>query len=160
MDTAVAALIKHLKKNELTLALAESVTCGLAAHKLSTCPGTSEVFRGSLVCYSPEVKQHTLGISKKMIDEYTAESQEVTDALAKKLSKLIKADIYAALTGLASAGGTETKEKPVGTVFFSIYYKKKIYKKRRLFRGTPLEIREKACLALYDWIKKTVQASS
>ncbi len=44
---------------------------------------------------------------------------QVTTALAKNLPKLIKADIHVAITGLASAGGTETKDKPVGTIFFA-----------------------------------------
>jgi nicotinamide-nucleotide amidase len=68
------------------------------------------------------------------------------------LSKLIKADIYAALTGLASEGGSETKNKPVGTVFFCILYKKKLFRSRKLFRGSPLEIKKKACLELYDLV--------
>src|SRR4051794_28794817 len=117
MNNKAHAFIKQLQEKNLILALAESVTCGLAAHKLSTAPGTSDVLAGSIVCYTPEVKRDLLGVSQKLIDRYTCESMEVTEALAKNLGKLIDADIYAALTGLASPGGSETKDKPVGTIF-------------------------------------------
>jgi nicotinamide-nucleotide amidase len=80
--------------------------------------------------------------------------KEVTERLARNLKSIISADIHAAVTGLASAGGSETKDKPVGTVFFSIVYKGKIRNFRKQFRGTPLEIREKACTTLYELILK------
>ena len=149
-------LIKTLLENKLTLALAESMTCGLAAHQLSTCKGTSEVFKGSIVCYNEEVKKGLLKIPAVLIKKHSAESPQVTEALTKKLSVLIKADIYASITGLASPGGSETKTKPVGTVFFSIKYRKKIYNERKVFRGTPLQIRQKACYALYKSILEKI----
>ncbi|HEY1040471.1 MAG TPA: nicotinamide-nucleotide amidohydrolase family protein, partial [Bacteroidia bacterium] len=105
MKKAAKKLVKKLKENNLTLALAESMTCGLAAHKLSGCVGVSDVLAGAIVCYTPGVKQKLLGISKTTILKHTCESKEVTEELSKKLSKLIKADIHAAITGLASEGG-------------------------------------------------------
>ena len=133
------------------------MTCGLAAHQLSTCKGISEVLKGSIVCYTPEVKMELLNVSRRMIETHTCESMEVTVALAKKLSNLITADIHASITGLASAGGTETKEKPVGTIFMSMKYRNKIFKEEKRFRGSPLEIRKKACLALYKFISQNIQ---
>ena len=150
--------INTLKEKELTVAFAESMTCGLAAHKLSTVKGVADVLSGSVVCYTPNVKMKLLRVKKDMICKCTCESQEVTNALAVNLPKLIKADIYGAITGLASEGGSETKEKPVGTVFFSVLYKKKLHRLRRLFRGTPSEIKEKACEALYKFILNVVKA--
>ena len=158
MDKKVAIFIKAMKAKKLTLALAESVTCGLAAHKLSTCPGTSEVLKGSIVCYTPEVKHNLLGIPQNLMDTHSCESAQVTEALAKKLPGLIEADVYAAITGLASAGGSETKSKPVGTVFFALWYQQKVFKLRKVFRGTPLTIRKKACMELYDFILKKTKA--
>lgn len=143
------ALIHLLKERELMLALAESVTCGLAAHQLTTAKGASEVFRGGVICYQENVKKELLQVSSRLIDRYTAESQQVTDALAKNLPHIIEADVYAALTGLASPGGSEHKDKPVGTVFFSVLYKKKLHHERALFRGSPLLIKKKACDHLY-----------
>jgi nicotinamide-nucleotide amidase len=158
MNHKANAFIKRLKEQNLTLALAESVTCGLAAHKLSTAPGTSDVLKGSIVCYHTDVKKDLMRIPQKLLDAYTSESKEVTEALAKNLKRLIKADIYAALTGLASPGGSETSNKPVGTVFFCINFKGKMHRYRKLFKGTPLEIRKKACMSLYEFIIKIIQA--
>ena len=95
-------------------------------------------------------------ISQGMIDKFTCESKEVTEVLAEKLALFIKGDIYAAKTGLASQGGSETKSKPVGTVFFCIKYRNRIYNERKVFRGSPLQIRQKACNALYRSILQKV----
>lgn len=142
-------LIKTFFKKKLTLALAESMTCGLAAHQLSTCKGTADVLKGSIVCYSEDVKKNLLKVSQSKIDKYTCESAEITEILVRNLSQLFEADVYAAITGLASGGGSETKEKPVGTVFFCVRHKNRLYHHRKRFRGTPLEIRKKACSELY-----------
>src|SRR6185436_17785343 len=97
-------LANTLKEKKLTIAFAESMTCGLAAHKLGTIRDTSDVFVGSVICYNENVKTNILKVSKKLIRKHTAESQKVTDALALNLCKIIKADIHAAITGLAAAG--------------------------------------------------------
>ncbi len=149
-------LIKTLREKKLTVAFAESVTCGLATQKLSNFKGTSDVLKGSIICYTPEVKIKVLGISKKCVDEHTCESVTVTELLARNLSGIIKADICAAITGLASPGGSETKSKPVGSVFFAVYYKNKIHALKKAFRGTPLQVREKACVQLYKFILQLV----
>lgn len=152
MNSRSNEFVKAMKEQGLTLALAESITCGMAAEMLATAIGTSDVLQGAIVCYTPEVKHSLLKIPKEVIEKHTCESMEVTRLLATHLKKLIKADVYAALTGLASPGGSETKAKPVGTVFICVKFRNKLYKKRFLFRGTPVEIREKACIALYKMI--------
>src|SRR4051812_1141379 len=98
-------LANFLKENKLIIAFAESITCGLAAHKLGTISDTSDILTGSIVCYSESAKINLLGVKKKIIDKHTAESQKVTDALALNLSKILTAHIHAAITGFAAAGG-------------------------------------------------------
>jgi nicotinamide-nucleotide amidase len=159
MKKEINSFIRELKERKLTLAFAESVTCGLAAHKLSTCKGTSDVFKGSIVCYNEEVKINLLEIPKKMIDKYTCESAEVTKLLTKNLKNLMQADIHASLTGLASDGGTETEDKPVGTIFFCISYKNKFHSEQKHFRGSPSKIKEKACLELYRIIREKIMSN-
>ncbi len=131
------------------MGLAESVTCGMAAYKLSNVKGISQVLRGSIACYTPEVKMLLFGISKHMVDKYTCESMQITKALAIRLPELIPADVHVAVTGLASADGSESKQKPVGTTFICVYYKNKLHPTRHVFRGTPMEIKNKICLELY-----------
>ncbi len=142
-------LVKLLQEYELKVAFAESMTCGLAAHQLSTVKGTSEVLLGSIVCYHPDVKTCVLGVKQSLIDRYSAESQEVTDELVRRLPRVMKADLYVAVTGLASPGGSQSGE-PAGTVFISAASgSKKIFREKKRFRGSPLEIKKKACAAMY-----------
>jgi len=143
--------MKVLKGNTLTIAFAESITCGMAAMKIGNISGTSEVFAGSIVCYDPKVKTGLLKVSSKMISDFSAESQQVTDALAKNLSELIRADVSAAITGLAAPGGSESKQKPVGTVFISVYMKRKMYRIKKKFNGSPLVIKNKSCSLLFSF---------
>ncbi|MDF2455311.1 MAG: hypothetical protein K0R51_1304 [Cytophagaceae bacterium] len=155
----VHQLVRMLKDKNLTLGLAESVTCGMAAYKLSNVKGISEVLRGSIACYTPEVKIALFGISKRMIEKYTCESMQVTQALVTKLPKLIPADVYVAVTGLASPSpnGSESKIKPVGTAFICVRYKNKLYKTKHVFKGTPLQIKNKICLELYRFISSILE---
>lgn len=151
-------LTNILKEKKLTIAFAESITCGLATHKIGNTSNTSDVLMGSIICYHEKTKTEVLGISKKILKKYTAESQQITDALATQLYKIIKADICAAITGLASPGGTESKSKPVGTVFYAVRIKGKLYRNKKLFKGSPLKIKKKACAYWYTFITQQIKS--
>ncbi len=114
---------------------------------------------GGGVSYQEKVKTDLLKVSPTLIKKYTAESQQVTDAMAMCLSKIISSNISVAITGLASQGGSETKTKSVGTIFFSVYIKRKLYRERKHFLGTPLQIRRKACDYLYQWVVEVMNAA-
>ena len=150
-------LLNYLKENNIMIAFAESMTCGLAASRIGSVAGTSEAFAGSIICYSEAVKKNLLKVPKKLIDKYTAESQQVTNVLAKNLSKKISADVYAAVTGLSSPGASETKQKPVGTVFISVLYRRKISGLKKKYNGSPLQIRQKACDDLFKLCLKELK---
>ncbi len=89
MDKYTNKLIKLFKQNNLTLAMAVSMTCGLAAASLGNTHGPSYVLKGSIVCYSPDVKKTVLKIPESSIKKYTCESKEITQMLAKNLQTLI-----------------------------------------------------------------------
>ncbi len=153
----VNTFIKTLAAKKVTIAFAESMTCGLASHFLSTCKGTSQVLLGTVVCYTSEVKTNLLGVSPALLKKYTAESKEASEALAVNLKKKIDADVCIAITGLAAPGGSETRTKPVGSVFYCVLYKRKKHNLRKVFKGTPLEIREQACLYIYDEVLNIIE---
>jgi nicotinamide-nucleotide amidase len=157
MKSLVKRLMKFLIKKKLTVAFAESVTCGLACNQLNLTPGTSEILMGSIVCYNEKVKMNLLNVKPSLIKKYTAESQEVTDALAKNLPQLIDADVYIAITGLNADGGSESPEKPVGTVFFSMFYKGKLFRRHKVFKGSPLQIKKSACEEAYKLILDEIE---
>src|SRR5438477_9168700 len=126
----VTTLVKLMQQKGLTISLAESVTCGMASHQLNVVKGTSNVFIGSIVCYDESVKVNLLKVKPGMLKKYTAESQEVTDTLAKNLSRYFKTELYASITGLATANGSVSSGKPVGTIFFSCIYKEKLFRQK------------------------------
>lgn len=157
MKETMHSLVKLFNDNKLTISLAESVTCGLASHQLNTVKGTSQVLMGSVVCYNENTKKSLFKVPASMLKKHTAESQQVTDELAKKLNRFFKTDVFAAVTGLAASGGSETKAKPVGTIYFSFIYRGKLFRKRENFIGTPLQIKRKACESLFKFISVEIK---
>jgi nicotinamide-nucleotide amidase len=100
----------------LTLATAESETGGLVAQRLTSIPGASDVFVGSVVAYANEVKEAALGVPQALLAEHGAVSAEAAEAMACGARERLGADVAVAVTGIAGPdGGTE--EKPVGLVY-------------------------------------------
>jgi len=78
-----------------------------------------------------------LKVSPAIIKKYSAESIQVTEEMIKKGKKIFKSDIYISCTGLLKKGGSESKQKPVGTFFYGINYKNKTYIFKKIYRGCP-----------------------
>jgi nicotinamide-nucleotide amidase len=107
------AVVKLLLQRDLTLALAESLTGGLIASRITDVPGSSEVFRGAVVSYASEVKFSLLDVP-----EGPVVSAEAAEAMAVGARKLLGADIGLAVTGVAGPAWQDGR-KP-GTVFVGI----------------------------------------
>lgn len=134
---------KLLAQEKIKIAFFESASAGYLAYRFSLSPYSGDILIGSLVSYDLRVKENTLHISSELVKKYTAESMPVTVEMIKKGKEILHADLYVACTGLLKKGGSETKEKPVGTFFYSIYYKNQFYNFRRVFRGLPcLKLRQ------------------
>lgn len=129
------SFMKDLEKSGLTISFAESMTAGKLVNEFSKVDGASKVLKGSIVTYHPELKVQLLNVDPVSISEFTPESQEVTTEMVKGLAKLISSNICIAVTGLASEGGSESPEKPVGTVFISILFDNKLYEFREVFNA-------------------------
>ncbi|SNC67255.1 nicotinamide-nucleotide amidase [Hymenobacter gelipurpurascens] len=143
-------LIKDFIKHKLTLALAESCTCGLAAAQLASAEGVSEVLLGSVVTYHTDAKQHLLGVKKATLTTYSAESQQTTNEMALGLHRqLPEADVCVAITGLCGPGKSETPDKPVGTVFVTVLFKGHAHEYREQFDGNSDAIRQQATEFVY-----------
>ncbi|NDK54619.1 CinA family protein [Pontibacter fetidus] len=152
-QTELTELVTKLRDNDLTIAFAESCTAGLLVSEFVKAKGISDVLKGSLVVYQPEVKMKLLSVKKKTLDLYTAESQQVTNEMVMGLKKMLNADISIAVTGLAGGGGSETDEKPVGTVFVSFLYDGKAEEFREVFDGSMQDIRKKTVDYIFDKLK-------
>ena len=124
-----------LHKENITIAFAESMTAGLLVNEFSKAKRASKVLKGSVVTYHPELKIRFLNVDPTTIAKFTPESQEVTTEMVKGLLKIIYAEIAVAVTGLASEGGSESDEKPVGTVFISVLFHNKLYEFKKIFNS-------------------------
>jgi nicotinamide-nucleotide amidase len=100
----------------LSLATAESCTGGLVAARLTSVPGSSDVFRGAIVSYADEVKERELGVPAEILERHGAVSAETARAMARGVRGRLAVDIAVSVTGVAGPGGG-TADKPVGLVY-------------------------------------------
>lgn len=131
----------RIAEKNLKIAVAESATAGWLASEFSLAPDSGKILLGGIVCYDASAKQELFNIPKEVIEKFTPESAEVTRLLAEGLRKYFKCDIAVGVTGLTTSGGSETEEKPVGTMFIHITLPENRYcAHREVFSGTPEDI--------------------
>ena len=112
-ETMELAVCELLKAKGWTLGLAESLTGGMVGSRMSDAPGSSEIFKGSIVSYATEVKRSVLGVTAEKVV-----SAECAVQMAEGARRVLGADVGLAVTGVA--GPTEQEGQPVGTVYFGI----------------------------------------
>lgn len=118
-DDSLASVVSSLlRENSLKLAAAESCTGGLISQLLTSLPGSSEVFTGGIVSYSPDAKINVLGVPSEVIRNTGTVSRETAEAMAVQAQKQLGADIAVSVTGVA--GPDPTENKPVGTVYIGL----------------------------------------
>lgn len=110
---------QQLTKQQKTIATAESCTGGKIAQTLTSIPGSSKYFRGSVVCYSKEVKTEIVGVPKEIIEKYSVISAEVAETLAIRIREIMKTDYGIGVTGNAGPT-TDDTDKGAGVVFIAI----------------------------------------
>jgi len=118
-DTLPSILIKELTKRKQTIVFAESCTGGLLSASLTSISGSSQVFQGSIVSYSNELKHSLLDISEEKLTKYGAVSEEVCEAMAINVKEKLSADWAISISGIAGPNGG-SQDKPVGLVYISI----------------------------------------
>ena len=117
--TSEQLVLALCRERGLSLATAESCTGGMVAERLTSVPGSSDVFVGSVVAYANEVKERELGVPAALLAEHGAVSEEVAVAMARGARERLGADVAVAVTGIAGPGGG-TAEKPVGLVHLAV----------------------------------------
>jgi nicotinamide-nucleotide amidase len=110
---------ERLRASGRTVGTAESCTGGAIASLLTSVPGSSDYYRGSIISYANELKHNLLGVSEDDLNRYGAVSRPVVEQMAKGALKTLGCDYAIATSGIAGPGGG-TAEKPVGTVRIAI----------------------------------------
>jgi nicotinamide-nucleotide amidase len=114
---AVEAIVLNAAREKgLTIGAAESCTGGLVSARLTSVPGSSDVFVGGLVAYDDRLKLDGLNVPAELLERYGAVSAETAAAMAAGVRSTLGADVAVSATGVAGPGGG-TPQKPVGLVF-------------------------------------------
>jgi nicotinamide-nucleotide amidase len=122
-----------LLKNNETIATAESCTGGYISQLLTSIPGSSAYFDGSMVTYSYNAKENLLGVKNENLINFGAVSEEVVKEMLGGLLEKMQTNYGIAVSGIMGPGGGTT-EKPVGTVWVAVGNKDKIVTKLYHFR--------------------------
>ena len=117
-DTLESAIRAIFRGSGKTLSVAESCTGGKISSLITSVPGSSEYYLGSVTSYAIPIKEKILGVPEAVINEYGVVSSEVAAAMAEGVRKVTGSDYAVATTGLAGPGGDE--RNPVGTVWIGV----------------------------------------
>jgi len=148
---------KLMAEQNLTIAFAESATAGWLCSEFALTPESGQILKGGITCYDASLKETLLKVPHELIERFTPESQEVTDELAKRLNDLIPADILVGVTGLTTPGGSETPQKPVGTMFVSAMFKGRLVHTRNVFPGSCEEVIHQTIVAAAEMLIREMQ---
>lgn len=139
-------IINTLKQRKETVSFAESCTGGRVAAAFTAIGGVSQVFDGSVVSYSNDIKEAWLGVKKETLIKHGAVSSQCVEEMLRGISEMtetITSDYAIAISGIAGpSGGSE--EKPVGTVYIGVKSKDKTIVKLYHFEGDRETIQEQA----------------
>ena len=116
-ETIERVIRRELEERGWTIGTAESATGGLVGRRLTSLPGASETFRGSVVAYASDLKRSILGVSESTIDEHGVVSEPTAEAMAEGARSVLGVDVAVAVTGSA---GPEPLEQPVGTMIVAV----------------------------------------
>lgn len=151
-ETMESVVLTILRERGLSLGLAESVTGGLVAGRLTGVPGASDVFRGSIVSYASEVKFDLLGVSAGPVV-----SEVAAVAMARGVQRVLHCDVALALTGVA--GPEEQDGMPVGTLCVGIAIGSNFHARTLRMLGQREQMRQMSVISALDLLRRTLLAS-
>jgi nicotinamide-nucleotide amidase len=154
-ETLEVVVGEMLAKQNKTVSTAESCTGGKIAEVLTSVPGASNYFKGSIVSYATEVKIDVLGISESIINEYSVVSREVVSAMALSVKKMMKTDYAIATTGNAGPSKGDSNAE-VGSVFIALATPTEVFVEEFNF-GQPREkVIDRAVIKSLELLQKEI----
>jgi nicotinamide-nucleotide amidase len=159
-ERSVAEIVlEACRAQGLSLAAAESCTGGLVAARLTSVPGSSEMFRGGVVAYDDVVKKEQLGVPEEILAAHGAVSAETAEAMAVGARRAFGTDVAVSVTGIAGPGGG-TPEKPVGLVFLHAQSPDGDKRLEIHFPGDREAVRRRATAAALHLVRRLLAQSS
>jgi nicotinamide-nucleotide amidase len=156
-ESKISICSKLMAEQGLTIAFAESATAGWLCSEFALTEESGKVLKGGIACYDADLKVKLLGVPQQLIDDHTPESMEVTRAMAYRLKDLIPSDIQVTVTGLTTPGGSETPEKPVGTMFVFALIRGREASFRKVFSGSCEEVIHQTIEAAADLLTRELR---
>lgn len=152
-ETLESVIGNRLLLKRYTIATAESCTGGLVAERITSVPGASDYYVGSVISYTNEAKAELLGVPREMIESRGAVSGEVAEAMARGVKERTGATIGLSVTGLAGPGGG-TEAVPVGTVYIGLADDIMTSNRRLILPGDRHLIRWRASTAALEMVRR------
>ncbi|WP_422448747.1 competence/damage-inducible protein A [Thermoanaerobacterium sp. DL9XJH110] len=157
-ETVEEIVARLLFKYNKTIAVAESCTGGLLAHKLTNIPGISKQFERGVVSYSNNSKLELLGVKKETLEKFGAVSEQTAVEMARGIRLTSRTDIGVSITGIAGPDGG-TLEKPVGLVYIGYADSDSSCAEKHIFSGDRIDIKERSADAALHLVRKKLQDS-
>ncbi|MEJ7759647.1 MAG: competence/damage-inducible protein A [Gemmatimonadaceae bacterium] len=155
-DTDLAAVVLDLcREKGLRIAVAESCTGGMLGARITSIPGSSDVFVGGVIAYDNSVKTELLGVRDEDLARHGAVSEAVARTMAREVRLRFAAEIGIAITGVAGPGGG-SPEKPVGTIWIAVDGPTVQSYCRQSF-GSREEIRQRAAQAALETVRHALK---
>jgi len=145
-----------LKKSRQTLAIAESCSGGLIAHRITNIPGSSAYFKAGFVTYSNAAKQGILKIPTTVLRRHGAVSRPTAARMAQNARKTAQADLGIGVTGIAGPSGGTT-QKPVGLVYIAVSKRSRTVCRKFLFKGSRQSIKRQTATAALVMLLKLLK---
>ena len=142
-----------LRDRGLTLASAESCTGGNIARMITSVPGSSSYYSGSVIAYENRIKSGVLGVNPQVIEEKGAVSREVVEQMARGVREVLGTDTAISTSGIAGPDGG-SDEKPVGTTWICVQNGEESYAKVYRFGGTRERIIDQASYTALQLLRR------
>jgi len=152
LEDVIGSLLTEKKQ---TLSTAESCTGGAIAHLITSIPGSSAYYKGSVIAYANQVKTDILNVDNSLLETDGAVSESVVRVMAENCRRLLHTDYAIAISGIAGpAGGSDAK--PVGTAWIAVASDKGIITEKRVFGNDRNTNIKRFSLAALDMLRKQI----
>lgn len=156
MTSNLKALIEKLRARNYSVGFAESCTGGLLSATMAAVPGVSDIFIGSVVSYSNDVKEKMLDVSGNTLKSEGAVSSTVARQMAQGLRARLNTKCAVAITGIAGPSGG-SPEKPVGTVWFAAVGPGFEVTEKKHFSGDREKVQKQAAEYAIEFLAKSLE---